>query len=92
MVGITKKICEYDTKDHIERVLDKFENMVKEVKRIYLVNNFEYALSLQFLERLDNDEGINPQEKLHLRNKIQNEDRELIVNNSIEVLKKIDVN
>lgn len=89
MVGMMK-ICEYYTKDHMERVLNKFENMENEVKRINLVKNFEYDLSLQFLERLENDERINAQEKLHLRNKIKNEDRELIVNNSMEVFKKFD--
>ena len=63
MPSMIKKICERDTKDKMERVLDRFEeNMVKEVQRLDLVRNFDYVLSLHFLERLGRDGRINAQD------------------------------
>ena len=43
----------FKTEEKIEMKIDKFEDMVTGVDRIGWVNNFRYALSLQFLERLE---------------------------------------
>ena len=35
-------------------MIDRFEEMVTEIERIKLAENLKYAMSLQFLERLEN--------------------------------------
>ena len=44
----------FRTEDKIDVKIDKFEEMVVEIDKIRLAENLKYAMSLQFLERLEN--------------------------------------
>ena len=44
--------------------MDRFQHMVTEVRKIDLVNTLEYALSLQFVDRLEKNGMINSSKKL----------------------------
>lgn len=60
-----KKISGYvfNTKDKIDVMIDKFEEMVIETENIKLAENLRYTMSLQFLERLEKCGKINTIEK-----------------------------
>ena len=61
----------FKSEDKIEMEIDKFEEMVTEVDRIGLVNIFKYAMSLQFLERLEKCGDINTVERMKLKDVIE---------------------
>ena len=72
-----KNISGYSNEDKVEVLMDRFEDIFTEVRRVYFVTNLEYALQLQFVDRLEKIRNINSNEKLRLKNLIENEDRKL---------------
>ena len=43
--------------------MDRLGDMIVEMKKINLVNNLDYAMGLQFLERLEKSSKVNSVEK-----------------------------
>ena len=54
--------------------MDKFGDMIVEMKKINLANNLDYAMSLQFLERLKKSGKLNAVEKKMLRDILEDAD------------------
>ena len=50
---LMKKISGYKMDDRVEILMDKFEDLITEVYRIDLASNLKYALTLQFMDRLE---------------------------------------
>ena len=49
----------FRTEVNDEVLMDRFDEMVTEVRRVDLVNNLEYALALQFVDRMEKSGKIN---------------------------------
>ena len=71
-----KNISGFRTEEKVEVLIDIYEDMVTGVRRVDLVNNLEYALSLQFVDRLEKSGKINSNEKLRLKDVIETGDGE----------------
>ena len=59
MLDMMKNISGFKTDEKVEVLMDRFEDMVTEVDRIELGTNLKYALSLQFVDRLEKSGKIN---------------------------------
>ena len=79
----------FKSEEKIEMKIDKFEEMVTKVDRIGLVNNFRYAMSLQFLERLEKCGDINAVERMKLKDVIEDVDGNPKEGNTFEMMKKV---
>ena len=79
----------FKSEEKIEMKIDRFEEMVTEVDRIGLVNNFRYAMSLQFLERLEKCGDINAVERMKLKDVIEDVNSNPKEGNTFEMMKKV---
>ena len=61
----------FKSEERIDVMIDKFEEMTIEIEMIKLARNLEYALSVQFLERLENCGKINAVEQMRLKDVIE---------------------
>ena len=62
--------------------------MATEIDKIKLAENLRYALSLQFLERLENCGKINAVERMRLRDVIEDVNWNLRAGDTLEMIKK----
>ena len=88
MLEVMKNISGFKTDEKVEVLMDRFEDMVMEVDRIELATNLKYALSLQFVDRLEKSGKINTGEKLRLKDVIEDENGEPRAGDVTEKLKK----
>ena len=68
--------------------IERFEDMVLEVKKIKLAERLEYAMGLQFLERMETSGKINGMERKILRDLLEDEDGNPRDGDRLEVMKK----
>ena len=66
-----RKISGFRTDDKVDILIDRFEEMVTETKTVKLAENMRYALSLQFVERLETIGKINSGEKARLKDVLE---------------------
>jgi len=71
-----KNVIGFGTEDKVDVLMEIFEYMVTEVRKVDLVTNLEYALSLQFVDRLEKSGKKNSIEKLRLKDVLKTEDGE----------------
>ena len=62
-----KKISEFKTNDKVDNLIDNFDEMLIEFKNLDMARRMEYALSAQFVDRLEEGGKINITEKLRLK-------------------------
>ena len=43
----------FKTDESVDKMLDRFEQMMAEIEKVRLAQNLKYAMGLQFLERLE---------------------------------------
>ena len=67
---VMRKISNFKMDEKVDVLIDKFEEMVTETEKLKLAERMRYALSLQFIERLEKEGKINIGEKLRLGNVI----------------------
>ena len=60
-----------ETDDRVEVLMNRFEDIMIEMKSVDLVNSSEYAVSLQFVDRLKRSGKMNSSEKLTLTDVIE---------------------
>lgn len=56
MLDFMIKLSYFKADESIKKLIDKFEEMVNDTDKMNLATNLEYALSLQFVDRLEKDE------------------------------------
>ena len=78
----------FKQEDKIDVMIDKFEEMVIETENIKLAENLRYAMSLQFLERLEKCGKINTVERKKLEDVIEDVNGEPNIGDTLEMLKK----
>ena len=83
-----KKICGFQIDKKVDILLDDFEEMVTEVESVRLADRLRYALSSQFIERLEAGGKINSGEKLRLKDILEDVDGNPKVGNTMEEMKK----
>ena len=88
MLNLMNKISNFKTDENVDKLIDRFEEMVTETDKLKLATNLRYALSLQFVERLEKDGKINSGEKLRLRDVIEDYAGEPRVGDVTQYLKK----
>ena len=88
LLFLMKEISEFSTDESIEKLMDKFEVIVTETDKVNLEANLKYALSLQFMDRLEKSKKINSSEKLRLKDRIEDVDGNPRAGNVNEYLTK----
>jgi hypothetical protein len=88
ILEIMKKISNFKTENKVDGLINNFEEMVTETKKLKLAENLEYALGLQFVERLEAGGKINSGEKMRLKDVLEDVDGEPKAGNTIELMKK----
>ena len=69
-------------------MMDRFGDMIVEMKKINLAENLDYAMGLQFLERLEKSSKVNAVEKKILRDILEDADGNPKEGDTLELMKK----
>ena len=74
ILEVMKKISSFSIDDKVDVLIDRFDEMVTETKNLTLAERLNYALSLQFVDRLDTGGKINSGEKIRLKDLLEDVD------------------
>ena len=75
IMEVMKTICGFRTDEKVDVLIDKFDEMMLEVQTLNMMTaRLRYALSKQFLDRLEAGGKINSTEKLRLKDLIEDAD------------------
>ena len=83
-----KKISGFKTDDKVDNLIDNFDEMLIEVETLNLAGRLKYALSSQFVDRLEESGKINPTEKLRLKDILEDTDGNPKAGDTTETIKK----
>ena len=72
----------------IEMTTDKFGKMMAEVKKLDLASNLNFAMTLQFMERLERSGKISCDERMRLKDEIETKKGNPKVADSAEIVQK----
>ncbi len=64
----------FKSDESVDKMMDRFGDMIVEMKKINLANNLDYAMGLQFLERLEKSGKVNTVENKLLRDILEDAD------------------
>jgi len=78
----------FKTEEKMDIMIDRFEEMVTEIERIKFAENLKYAMSPQFLRRLENCGKINAVEHMKLRDVIEDVNGNPRAGDTMEIMKK----
>ena len=78
----------FKSDESVDKMIDRFEDMVLEVKKIRLAERLEYAMGLQFLERVEKSGKITSMERKMLRDVSEDEDGKPRGENTLEKRRK----
>ena len=73
-LNLMAEMVSLKTEGGIENTTDKFGKMMAEVKKSDLAANLNFAMMLQFMERLEKNRKISSDERMRLKDKIETED------------------
>merc|ERR1712105_480060 len=74
IMEVMKKISNFRMDDKVDTLIDNFDEMLVEVQTLDLARKFKYALSSQFVDRLEAGGKINTTEKLRLKDLLEDAD------------------
>ena len=83
-----KKISGFRIEDNVDVLIDRFEEMVTETETLKLAERLKYALSLQFIERLEDSGKINSGERIRLKDLLEDVDGNPKAGDTMEDMKK----
>merc|ERR1712030_240225 len=69
-----KKICGFKMSEKVDILIDNFDEMLIEMTNLRLAARLEYAVSAQFVDRLEENGKINATEKLRLKDILEDQD------------------
>merc|ERR1712175_39068 len=64
----------FKSDESVDKMMDRFGDMIVEMKKIRLDENLEYVMGLQFLGRLEKSSKVNAVEKKMLRDILEDAD------------------
>ena len=70
-LNLMEEIVNFKAEGGIENTADKFGKMMAEVKKMDLAANLNFALTLQFMERLEKSGKLSSDEKMRLKDEIE---------------------
>ena len=85
---VMKKISGFRTDDKVDTLIDNFDEMLMEVKTLDLARRLKYALSSQFVDRLEEGGKINSTEKLRLKDILEDTEGNPKEGETTEAMKK----
>merc|ERR1712115_212034 len=83
-----KEIVNFKVEGEIESITDRFERMMTETKKVDLAAKLDYALTLQFIDRLEKEGKISSDERMRLKDEIETKEGKSKVTNSAEIVQK----
>ena len=78
----------FKSDESVDKMMDRFGDMIVEMKKIRLAENLEYAMGLQFLKRLEKSSKVNAVEKKMLRDILEDADGNPKEGDTLELMKK----
>ena len=78
----------FKSDENVDKMIDRFGDMIIEMKKIKLAENLDYAMGLQFLERLEKSGKVNAVEKKILRDILEDVDGNPKEGETLELMKK----
>ena len=78
----------FKSDESVDKMIDRFGDMIMEMKKIKLAENLDYAMGLQFLERLEKSGRVNAVEKNILRDILEDVDGNPKAGETLELMKK----
>ena len=74
--------------ESVDKMMDRFGDMIVEMKKIRLAENSDYGMGLSFLERLEKSSKVNAVEKKMLRDILEDADGNPRAGETLELMKK----
>merc|ERR1712074_14548 len=68
-----KKICSSKMNEKVDTLIDNFDEMLMEMNNLKIAERLEYAVSTQFVDRLEENDKINATEKLRLKDILEDQ-------------------
>merc|ERR1711873_204886 len=87
-LALMAEIVDFKVDGGIDNVTDKFGRMMAGVKKIDLATNLDYAMTLQFMDRLEKEGKIGRDERMRLKDEIETKEGKSKVRNSAEIVQK----
>merc|ERR1711881_5761 len=87
-LGLMKEIVNFKVEGEIESITDRFERMMTETKKVDLAAKLDFALTLQFIDRLEKEGKISSVERMRLLDEIETKEGKSKVRNSAEIVQK----
>ena len=83
-----KKICVFKMSGNVDSLIDDFDEMLIEITNLNLEGRLQYAVSAQFVERLEENGKINATEKLRLKDILEDPDGKPKPGDTTELMKR----
>ena len=83
-LSLMSDMANFKSEGGIENTTDKFGNMMAEVKKLDLAANLNFAMMLQFMERLEKNGKISSDERMRLKDEIETKEGKPKVADSAE--------
>ena len=78
----------FKSDESVDKMIDRFRDMIVEMKRIRIADILDYAMGLQFLERLEKSGKVNTVERKMLRDILEDTDGNPKPGHTTEAMKK----
>ena len=88
IIETMKKVSGFCVEDKVDVLIDRFEEMVTEMENLKLAKRIKHALSLQFIERLEDGGKINSGERIRLKDLLEDVDGNPKAGDTMEDMKK----
>ena len=85
---LMKEIVNFKVDGEIESITDRFERMMTETKKVDLAAKLDYALTLQFMDRLEKEGKISSDERMRLKDEIETKEGRPKVADSAEIVQR----
>ena len=85
---VMKKMCGFKMSEKVDTLIDNFDEMLIEMTNLNLAGRLEYAVSAQFVDRLEENGKINATEKLRLKDILEDKDGKPKPGDTTEQMKK----
>ena len=87
-LNLMAEMVNFKTEGGIENTTDKFGKMMVEVKKLDLAANLNFAMTLQFMERLEKNGKISSDRRMRLKDEIETKEGKPKVADSAEIVKE----
>ena len=78
----------FKSDESVDKMINRFKDMIVEMKKIKFADNLDYAMGLQFLERSEKSGKVNAVKKKILRDTLEDADGKPRAGDTLESMKK----